>query len=52
VLLGLDERTAPLQAILRGLQNPETLPDLNATPTLNMPRRLASMVSQLAAMRH
>jgi len=33
VLLGLDEEDRAIaEAILRGLQNPETLPDLNATP--------------------
>jgi hypothetical protein len=33
VLLGLDEEDRAIaEAILRGLQNPETLPDLNAAP--------------------
>jgi len=51
VLLGLDEEDRAIaEAILRGLQNPETLPDLNATPD---PEHAApGLASMIAASRH
>jgi hypothetical protein len=51
VLLGLDEEDRAIaEAILRGLQNPETLPDLNATPD---PEYAApGLASMIAASRH
>jgi len=47
VLLGLDDEDhAITEAILRGLQNPDTLPDLNATPDPNHAAPgLASMIA-------
>ena len=51
VLLGLDEEDRAIaEAILRGLQNPETLPDLNVTPD---PEHAApGLASMIAASRH
>ena len=51
VLLGLDEEDRAIaEAILRGLQNPETLPDLNATP--DPEHAAAGLASMIAASRH
>ncbi len=51
VLLGLDDEDhAITEAILRGLQNPETLPDLNAAPD---PEHAApGLASMITASRH
>jgi len=51
VLLGLDEEDRAIaEAILRGLQNPETLPDLNATPDPD--HAAPGLASMIAASRH
>ena len=50
VLLGLDDEDhAITEAILRGLQNPHTLPDLNATPDPN--QAAPGLASVIAATR-
>lgn len=51
LLLGLDDEDhAITEAILRGLQNPETLPDLNAMPDAN--HAAPGLASIIAATRH
>ena len=51
VLLGLDEEDRAIaEAILRGLQNPETLPDLNAA--VDPEHAAPGLASMIAASRH
>jgi hypothetical protein len=51
LLLGLDEEDhAITESILRGLQNPETLPDINATPDAE--HAAPGLASMIAASRH